>query len=55
MDMYDREEQDLGEQLESGFISLDEYNKAMRDLQRAYRDEAMQSAEDAYRDELDRW
>lgn len=51
---HEREERYIQEQYERGEISLAEYNKAMRDLQRDARDEiraqAEQAAQDAYND-----
>ena len=55
MDMYDREMEDLETDLANGVISQEEFNKSVRRLQREYREEAMQSAEDAYKSELDKW
>jgi len=54
MNGYDREEMILEEMLSAGEISQSEYNKEMRDLQRAYLDEAETSARDAYENELNR-
>ena len=55
MDDFDREEQEIGEQCGNGEISIGEYNKAMRDLQRDYLEEAREAAQRAYSSELDRW
>ncbi len=55
MDQFDREEEALGQAWERGDISQKEYNMAMRDLQREYRESAHESARDAYERELERW
>lgn len=51
----EREEEDLQDDLDSGRISVKEYNEAMRDLQRSYQAAAEESAQDAYDSELARW
>ena len=51
----ERYEKQLEEELASGAISQIEFNREMRDLQRDYADAARESAEDAYRNEFDRW
>lgn len=52
---FDREENHLVEQFNSGLITRDEYNKQMRELQRDYRAAAQEAAQDAYDREMDRW
>ena len=54
MDDFDRAEQEISEQCGNGEISIGEYNKAMRDLQRDYLEEAREAAQRAYENELDR-
>ena len=51
----EREEEILEEELARGDISLDEFNKEMRELQRSYRAAAEEAAERAYDDEMERW
>ncbi len=51
----EKEEQYLEDELESGSISLNEYNDAMRELERDYRGAAEESAQRAYDDELRNW
>ena len=51
----EREQEALARELERGNIDNSEYNEAMRDLERDYRDAAHESARDAYEQELDRW
>ena len=59
MNQYEREEEQLERDLNDGRISLVEYNKQLRDMQRDYRDEMRGMAEDAaeraYDDVMDRW
>jgi len=55
MDAYDREEQEIEDQHRRGEITIKEYNKEMRDLQRDWRREAEESAQRAYDDEMNRW
>jgi hypothetical protein len=52
---YEREEQQLDDDLSDGRITQAEYNSQMRDLQRDYRDSAHASAADAYEQELGNW
>jgi hypothetical protein len=49
----EHEENILEEQLSAGEISLAEYNESIRDLEREYRAEAEESAQEAYRDTLE--
>jgi len=55
MSQFGREEQELCDAYNRGDISLAEYNKAMQELQRDYRDAAREAAEEAYRQEMERW
>lgn len=55
MNEYDREEEHLAEQLNCGEISMEEYNKQMRELQRDYRAAAEDSAREAYDNEMGGW
>jgi len=55
MDQLEREEQALQDQLDRGEITIAEYNREMRELQREYRAAAREAAQDAYDRELDRW
>ena len=55
MDAYEREEQALEDALANGEISLAEFNREIRELQRDYRAAAQESAEQAYREEMERW
>lgn len=52
---YEREEQALYDEYERGDISSEEYRRELRDLQRAYRAAAHESAQDAYDREMERW
>ena len=54
MDDFDRAEQEISEQCGNGEISIEEYNRLMKDLQRDYLEEARESAQRAYENELDR-
>jgi hypothetical protein len=54
MDQFEREEELLSNQLSNGAISLREYNEEMRDMQRSYRDQARESAQEAYDNEMER-
>ena len=51
----EREEKLLEEQLNGGLIDNKEFNQRLIELQRAYQEEARESARQAYEDELDRW
>jgi len=55
MNQFDREEEALERDLERGNISQKEYNAAMRELQRDYRESARESAQNAYDREMERW
>ena len=56
---FEREEQQLADGYAAGFLTLEQYNKAIRDLQREMRDAAREAAEEAaeraYRDTMDSW
>jgi hypothetical protein len=52
---FDREEEHLVEQVNSGLISQAEFRAQMRELQRDYRAMAEESAQDAYNREMERW
>lgn len=51
----EREEQYLEEMLNSGEITLAEFNKEMRELQREYWAAAEETAWNAYENEMGRW
>lgn len=51
----EREEEWLLKQFNEGIITREEFNTAMRDLQRDYRDAAHEAAREAYERELDCW
>ena len=55
MNQFDRELQNLEDDLESGNISSKEFGKEMRELERDYRDAARESAQRAHDDEMGRW
>lgn len=55
MNQYEREEAQLERELSNGYISVKDYNEQMRDMQRSYREEAMDAAQDAYDNELRNW
>jgi len=55
MDQYDREEAALFRDFEEGRITQKELNKALRDLERDYREAAGESARRAYDQEMERW
>ncbi len=52
---YDREEQQLEDELASGRITQAEYNKEMREMQSAYRQECDEACQDAYERERSNW
>ena len=52
---FEREEDLLCEQYNSGQISQAEYNNEMRELNRDYRAQAQMAAEEAYENEMQRW
>ena len=49
------EENRLCERFNSGEISLDEFNREMRELQRDYRAAAEEAAQEAYDNEMRNW
>lgn len=53
--LYEREEKHLEEMYSSGQITLAQYNKEVREMQRDYQAQAQESAERAYDDEMARW
>jgi hypothetical protein len=55
MGQYEREEEQLERELSNGDISVKEYNEQMRDMQRSYREEAQDAAQNAYDNELSNW
>ena len=59
MNMWEREEQQLYDDYEAGFITNKELNKRLRELQREMAEEARgraeEAAEEAYRNELEHW
>ena len=52
-DAMEKEEEQLYEQYQEGYLSLAQYNIAMRDLQRDYADMVRDEAQAAYDDVLD--
>lgn len=52
---FDRDEIQLDEELASGLISQEQFNRAMRQLRREYREAAEDAAEEAYRNEYSGW
>lgn len=55
MDALTQELEDLNEELNQGNISMKEYNKGVQELERSYRAEAEESAQDAYDEEMENW
>ncbi len=55
MDALAQELEDLNEELNQGNISLTEYNKGVQDLERSYRAEAEEAAQNAYDKEMESW
>ena len=59
MNQYERDEEQLECDLHEGRITMAEYNKQVRDMQRSYHDEmrgmAEEAAELAYNDAMGRW
>ena len=51
----EREIQAIEDDMDSGYINQAEGAKAIRELEREYRDTARESAQQAYEDELGRW
>jgi len=52
---WDREEDQLQRDLDRGYITQKEFNKAMSDLRRDYRDAAQDAAQGAYDSEMQNW
>jgi hypothetical protein len=52
---YDREEEQLDNDLAAGLITPQQHREQMRELQRDYRAAAEESAQDAYDRELGNW
>jgi hypothetical protein len=55
MDAYEREEEDICRRENEGIITHKEAQTELRELQRDYRGAAEEAAENAYREELERW
>ena len=55
MNAWEREEEQLERDLREGNISQRDYNIAMREIQRDYREAARESAHEAYEHELGNW
>lgn len=55
MNQYDREEEQIINDMNAGLISAAEGRKQLRDLQSDYREAAQESAREAYDREMDRW
>jgi len=55
MNQYDREEEQLADDLRNGRIDQAEYNRQFQALQRDYREAAQEAAERAYENEMERW
>lgn len=54
-EQFDFEENELIEQYNDGKISKQQFNNEMRILRRTYQEQSEEAAEQAYRDEKDRW
>ena len=52
---FDREMDDIDRREADGVINRSEASAERRELERDYRGAAEEAAEDAYRDELERW
>lgn len=52
---FEREEDQLVQDLNAGRITRDEFNKQMRELMRDYQASANEAAERAYDEEMARW
>jgi hypothetical protein len=55
MDAFEREIEAMDNDLASGAITMQEYTRNIRELERDYRDCAQDSAQEAYEREMDRW
>ena len=51
----EREEEKLQEALNSGQMTVHEYNEEMKYMERSAREEAQEAAEKAYREVLENW
>ena len=51
----DRELEIIEDELNHGQITLTEHNDAVRDLERSYRDEAREAAQEAFDREMEQW
>lgn len=54
-DPWEREEDQLCNDLNAGLITREEYNKQMREISRDRHAAAQEAAQDAYDREMDRW
>ena len=54
-DWYDKAELQLGESLENGDISEEEYHEEMKNLNEELRQSAEDKAQEAYNDEMGCW
>lgn len=52
---FEREEEQLEEDLQQGLITPQEFQKQQKEMYRAYAADAREAAEDAYWRELDEW
>lgn len=52
---FEREEDQLHEDLRAGLITEAEFRKQLRELQQDYRFAAQEAAQDAYDNEMERW
>lgn len=55
MSQLEREEEDVERRYAEGLLTNKEYWEEMNALHRAYREQAEEAAEEAYRNELERW
>jgi hypothetical protein len=55
MNQFDREVEQLENDLQCGNITLSEYNKELRDMQRCYRSQAEEAAQEAYDNVIDNY
>lgn len=55
MGSYEREVESLEEDLELGLISSKEFNREMRELENQRMADAMERAQQAYDEEMERW
>ena len=52
---FDREEQQIEDDLENGIITSIEYNKQLRDLRQGYRECMDEACDNAYDNERNNW